>query len=459
MKIGQLSFVQMSEPAETPYGSGGLGSKYQGQRGPTPSRYWQNFSDAHVILVTGASGFVGRHVTRALAESGVRVRAMVRTARGAAALDGVGCELVRGDVTDLASLRAAARGVRTIVHLVAIVEGTPATFERVMAAGTGNLVEAARESDVRRIVLMSALGTGPNATVPYFRAKWAAEQAVGGSGIDHVVLRPSFVFGSDGGALPRFVRIARLFPLTPVIGPGTQRLQPIWIDDVVRAVRLAVDGEGSNGPVELGGPDPVTWSDFWRRLKSALGTRTAVDPRPVLARARACGDVRADPARAPHPRSAPHARGPGQRRLGRRRLDGEARPRRARSRSTSSSAARSRTDRARRGRAVFGRRRRRQSTSGVCPWPGEAGPREFAASVRREPNGRSQAEECEGRPDKGGPRAFGSRRRIGRGASCQTRGGRRREARVPYAWLWRFPVGPGDTPLPVGTSTAGTARI
>ena len=226
-----------------------------------------------MILVTGANGFVGRHVTRALAQNGVRVRAMVRTARGAAALDAAGCELVRGDVTDPASLRAAARGVRTIVHLVAIVEGTPATFERVMAAGTGNLVEAARESDVRRIVLMSALGTGPNAIVPYFRAKWAAEQAVGGSGIDHVVLRPSFVFGSDGGALPRFVRIARLFPLTPVIGPGTQRLQPIWIDDVVRAVRLAVDGEGSNGPVELGGPDPVTWSDFWRRLKSALGTR------------------------------------------------------------------------------------------------------------------------------------------------------------------------------------------
>jgi uncharacterized protein YbjT (DUF2867 family) len=226
-----------------------------------------------MILVTGASGFVGHHVTQNLAASGVRVRAMVRTAKGASALDGVDCELVRGDVTDPASLRAAARGMRTIVHLVAIVEGAPATFERVMAAGTGNLVEAARESGVRRIVLMSALGTGPGATVPYFRAKWAAEQAVAACGVDYVVLRPSFVFGSDGGALPRFLRIARLAPVTPVIGPGTQRVQPIWIDDVARAVRLAVDAGVPDRPVELGGPEAVTWSALWTRLKTALGTR------------------------------------------------------------------------------------------------------------------------------------------------------------------------------------------
>jgi NADH dehydrogenase len=176
-------------------------------------------------------------------------------------------------VTDPASLHAAARGVRTIVHLVAIIEGSPATFERVMAAGTGNLVEAARESGVRRIVLMSALGTGPGATVPYFRAKWAAEQAVASSGVDHAVLRPSFVFGTDGGALPRFLRIARLAPVTPVIGPGTQRVQPIWVDDLVRAVRLAVEADGTTTPTELGGPEAVTWSELWRRIKTALGTR------------------------------------------------------------------------------------------------------------------------------------------------------------------------------------------
>ena len=225
-----------------------------------------------MILVTGASGFVGRHVVRELAANGP-IRAMVRDARGASVLTGIPCELVRGDVTDPASLRAAARGVRTIVHLVAIVEGSPASFERVMAAGTGNLVEAARESGVRRIALMSALGTGPGPTVPYFRAKWAAEQAVAGSGLEHVALRPSFVFGADGGALPRFLRIARLLPVTPVIGPGTQRVQPIWVDDVVRAVRLAAQGDGISGVVELGGPETVTWNELWRRLKTALGTR------------------------------------------------------------------------------------------------------------------------------------------------------------------------------------------
>ena len=175
---------------------------------------------------------------------------------GASVLEGIDCELVRGDVTDPASLLAAARGVRTIVHLVAIVAGAPATFERVMAAGTGNLVEAARESGVRRIVLMSALGTGPGATVPYFRAKWAAEQAVASSGVEHAVLRPSFVFGTDGGALPRFLKIARLSPVTPVIGPGTQRVQPIWVDDLVRAVRLAAEHDGTSDPIELEGPRP-----------------------------------------------------------------------------------------------------------------------------------------------------------------------------------------------------------
>jgi len=225
------------------------------------------------VLVTGASGFVGRHVVRTLAAGGERVRAMVRDLHGANALAGLDCELVRGDVTDPASLRAAARGCRGVVHLVAIIAGSPGDFDRVMVTGSRNMVEAARDAGVRRFVLMSALGVSEKTkdTVPYYRAKWEAETTIQLSGLSHAILRPSFVFGSDGGALPRFMRIARLAPVTPVIGSGAQRLQPIWVDDVARAVTRSLDRD-DDLLAELGGPDVVDWNVFWARLKSALGT-------------------------------------------------------------------------------------------------------------------------------------------------------------------------------------------
>ena len=225
-----------------------------------------------MILVTGANGFVGRHVVRELAGAGERVRALVRDTKGAAALEGVDCELAVGDVTDEAAVAAACNGCDAVVHLVAIIHGRPADFERVIAGGARNVAAAARDTGVRRIVLMSALGVseGTKDTVPYYRAKWAAERTVAESGIPHTILRPSFVFGSDGGALPRFLRIARLSPVTPVIGSGAQRLQPIWVDDLARAVRLALTADQEL--VELGGPDVVDWNELWRRIKGALGT-------------------------------------------------------------------------------------------------------------------------------------------------------------------------------------------
>ncbi len=225
-----------------------------------------------MILVTGASGFVGRHVVRELAGAGERVRALVRDTKGAAALEGVDCELAVGDVTDEAAVAAACNGCDAVVHLVAIIHGRPADFERVIAGGARNVAAAARDAGVRRIVLMSALGVSERTkdTVPYYRTKWAAERTVAESGISHTILRPSFVFGSDGGALPRFLRIARLSPVTPVIGAGAQRLQPIWVDDLARAVRLALTADQEL--VELGGPDVVDWNELWRRIKGALGT-------------------------------------------------------------------------------------------------------------------------------------------------------------------------------------------
>ncbi len=225
------------------------------------------------VLVTGGTGFVGPKVVRALREAGHDVRALVRNpARGAA----LGCEPAEGDMTDPESLRRATDGCDAVVHLVAIITGRPGDFERVMTEGTAELAGAAAASGVRRFVLMSALGTSEQTKdlVPYYRAKWAMERTVEGSGIPYTIFRPSFVFGADGGALQQFLRIARLAPVTPIVGPGTQRLQPIWVDDVAAHFAAAVDLHAAAGRTfELGGPDVVDWNEFWARAKRALGKR------------------------------------------------------------------------------------------------------------------------------------------------------------------------------------------
>jgi len=228
------------------------------------------------VLVTGGTGFVGTHVVHTLRARGLPVRALVRDPSRAPRLGAWGAELVQGDVTDPATLRAACVGVDAVVHLVAIIKGSPADFERVMAQGTRDLVAAARDAGVRRFVLASALGLDERTkdSVPYFRAKWEMERAVKESGVEHVIFRPSFVFGRDGGVLPTFVRLARFAPVTPVVGPGTQRLQPIWVEDVAEYFSHALDAAGAaDRTFELGGPDAPTWNEFWDRLKRVLGSR------------------------------------------------------------------------------------------------------------------------------------------------------------------------------------------
>jgi NADH dehydrogenase len=163
-----------------------------------------------------------------------------------------------------------------VVHLVSIIKGSRDDFERIMVQGTRNLVAAAEEAGVRRFVLTSALGLDERTKdrVPYFAAKWEMEQVVEASTVEHVILRPSFVFGRDGGVLPTFVRLARFAPVTPIVGPGTQRLQPIWVEDLAESYAAAIDvPEAAGRTFELGGPDAPTWNEFWERLKRVLGTR------------------------------------------------------------------------------------------------------------------------------------------------------------------------------------------
>jgi len=244
-----------------------------------------------VILVTGATGFIGRHLVMGLRSLERPTKCLVRSEAHGRKLKAQGCALAQGDMADQISLRTACEGVDTVIHLVAIIRGGPGDYERVMAAGTRALVEAASAARVRRFILVSALGLGEETSdlTPYYRAKCDEERALKASGLEHVIFRPSFVFARCGGVLPTFVRLVRYSPLTPVLGPGTQRIQPIAVQDVVSHLIKAIELEPARDRTfDLAGPDRVTWNELYGLIADVIGKRRARIHVPfALARAQA----------------------------------------------------------------------------------------------------------------------------------------------------------------------------
>jgi NADH dehydrogenase len=228
-----------------------------------------------MILVTGGTGFVGPKVVHALRAEERLVRVLARRPERHSQIRAWGCEVVAGDVTDPESLRRAVENCEAVVHLVALPPfSNPKAIERVMTQGTRDLVAAAKGAGVSRFVLMSALGASEETVgvAPYYAAKWAMEEAVKGSGLEHVIFRPSFIFGRDGGLLAQQIKIVRLSPVTPVL--GRHRMQPIWVDDVAAFFAEGVSAAAAaNRTFDLGGPDRVTWAELHERIRRILGKR------------------------------------------------------------------------------------------------------------------------------------------------------------------------------------------
>jgi NADH dehydrogenase len=227
------------------------------------------------VLVTGGTGFVGPKIVHALRAEERPVRVLARKPERHSELRAWGCEIVQGDMTDAASLRRAVVGAEAVVHLVALAPyADPRATARVMEQGTRDLIAAAREADVRRFALMSALGVNERTKdlSAYNHAKWDEELALEDSALEHTIFRPSFVFGRDGGLLPGLLRLTSWSPVIPV--PSTKALQPIWVDDVAAFFARSLEiGAKGNGTWEIGGPDRVTWTELFERIRRVAGKR------------------------------------------------------------------------------------------------------------------------------------------------------------------------------------------
>lgn len=251
---------------------------------------------SRLVAVTGASGFVGSRLVRTLRRERVPVRAVVRSAKAAASLRALGCEVVLGDVQDRRSLGEVFAGCYAVVHLVAIIRETgTATYNAVNRQGTSNVLAAAQLQRVDRIVHLSALGAGPSST-RYLRSKWAGEEEVRHAGIRYSIFRPSYLIGSGGGVAAQFAELIRLgawypldqligakrlfnwlahlIPVVPILGSGQYRSMPVHLDDVLDAVRQALDRDDVLGETfEIGGPDIVTYDEMMATVAEVLGVR------------------------------------------------------------------------------------------------------------------------------------------------------------------------------------------
>lgn len=237
-----------------------------------------------MILVTGASGFVGSHVVRRLQQSGSDVRAMVRHRSKAPALQGV--EVAEADLTQPESLVPAVSGVNVIIHAAAITadrkEPYRGAYDQINRVGTSNLVVAAKGAGVGRLVVMSGLGTRPAPEGTYMATRWGLEQAVRESGIPFVILQPSVLFGDGAEFIAALAALIRVSPIVPLIGDGKVRFQPLWIEDLVTCLVKAVEADQLTGKaIPLGGSEYATFKQVIQTICEAMSARRLLVPIPL----------------------------------------------------------------------------------------------------------------------------------------------------------------------------------
>ncbi len=240
-----------------------------------------------LITVYGGSGFLGRHVVRALAKRDYRIRVAVRRPELANFLQPLGrvgqIHAVQANLRHAPSVDAAARDASILINLVGILaEGGKQRFDRVHAYGAEQIALAASAHGAR-LVQVSAIGADKNSPAHYARSKATAERLALAAQPQTVIMRPSIMFGPEDDFFNRFAVIARMSPFLPLIGGGETRFQPVFVGDVATAIADAVDGKLRGGTIyELGGPEVRTFKELMQFVLATIERKRLLVPVPFF---------------------------------------------------------------------------------------------------------------------------------------------------------------------------------
>ncbi|AXK82244.1 complex I NDUFA9 subunit family protein [Pseudolabrys taiwanensis] len=241
-----------------------------------------------LVTVYGGSGFLGRHVVRALAKRHYRIRVAVRRPELAGHLQPLGrvgqINVVQANLRNAASVEAAARGAHVLINLVGILfERGRQKFDSVHTYGAEQVALAATAHGAS-MIQVSAIGADENSPSHYGRSKAQAEKLVLAAQPQAVIVRPSIMFGPEDDFFNRFASMARMSPFLPLVGGGATRFQPVFVGDVARAIADAVDGTLRGGATyELGGPEVKTFKELMQFVLATIERKRILLPLPFFA--------------------------------------------------------------------------------------------------------------------------------------------------------------------------------
>ena len=241
---------------------------------------------ARLVTVFGGSGFVGRHLVRALAKDGWRVRVACRRPDLAGHLQPLGAvgqiHAVQANLRYRKSIAAAVQGADAVVNLVGILnESGRQQFSTVQAQGARFVAEETAKAGITNFVQLSAIGANAQSASDYARTKAEGEAAVLAAVPSAVVLRPSIIFGPEDQFFNRFANLARFTPALPLIGGGETKFQPVYVGDVAEAALKALDGKARPGTVyELGGPETRSFKALLEYILTVTGRKRLLLPLP-----------------------------------------------------------------------------------------------------------------------------------------------------------------------------------